>query len=53
MTTHGARYEIAIDGKTRTHRDTEATAIEAAEYLKFRNLTCKVTEGTLKGARWS
>jgi hypothetical protein len=43
MTTPAARYEIAIDGKTRSHRDTKAAAIEAAEYLKLRNLACRVT----------
>jgi len=30
----GARYEIAIDGTTRTYRDQEELAHEAAVYLK-------------------
>jgi hypothetical protein len=39
----GARYEIAIDGKARTHRDIKAVAIECAEFLKIRNLNSEVT----------
>jgi hypothetical protein len=34
MTTTGARYEIAIDGATRTYRDRKDMAIEAATHLK-------------------
>jgi hypothetical protein len=33
----GARYEIAIDGTTRTYRDHEGLAREAASYLKKLN----------------
>jgi hypothetical protein len=37
MTNNGARYEIAIDGTTRTYRDQEELAREAAIYLKKLN----------------
>jgi len=30
----GASFEIKVDGKTRSYRDTKETAIEAGEYLK-------------------
>jgi hypothetical protein len=40
MTTSGARYEILIDGKTRSYRDTKPVALEAAQ---LRNLTSVVT----------
>ena len=33
----GAPYEIFVDGKSRTMRDTKAVAIEAGEYLKSKN----------------
>ena len=33
----GARYQIAVDGQTRSNRDDRAIAIEAAEYLKYKN----------------
>jgi hypothetical protein len=32
----GAQFEILIDGKPRSYRDTKATAIEGAEFLKSR-----------------
>jgi hypothetical protein len=32
----GARFEISIDGKPRSYRDTKPVALEAAEYLKRR-----------------
>lgn len=30
----GAQYELVVDGKPRSYRDTKLIAIEAAEYLK-------------------
>lgn len=42
-TTSGARYEILIDGKTRSYRDTKPVALDAAQYLKLHNLTSVVT----------
>jgi hypothetical protein len=39
----GARYEIAIDGTTRTYRDREALAREAAAYLKKLNPNSEIT----------
>jgi electron transfer flavoprotein alpha/beta subunit len=39
----GARYEIAVDGKPRSHRDVKATAIEAATYLKTKSPHAEVT----------
>jgi hypothetical protein len=32
----GARFEISIDGKPRSYRDSKPVALEAAEYLKCR-----------------
>jgi hypothetical protein len=32
----GARFEISIDGKPRSYRDTKPVAMDAAEYLKRR-----------------
>jgi hypothetical protein len=32
----GAQFEILIDGKPRSYRDSKPVAIEAAEYLKRR-----------------
>jgi hypothetical protein len=43
MTNNGARYEIAIDGTTRTHRDQEELAREAASYLKKLNPNSEIT----------
>ena len=34
--TPGAQFEILIDGKPRSYRDTRAGAIEGAEFLKSR-----------------
>jgi hypothetical protein len=39
----GARYEIAIDGTTRTYRDTEKIAIEAATHLKTKQPQSEIT----------
>jgi hypothetical protein len=39
----GARYEIAIDGTTRTYRDQEELAREAATYLKKLNPNSEIT----------
>jgi hypothetical protein len=33
----GAQFEISVDGKPRSYRDRKAVAIEAAEYLKWKN----------------
>jgi hypothetical protein len=35
----GARYQIAVDGQPRSNRDDKAIAIEAAEYLKYKQVT--------------
>jgi hypothetical protein len=32
----GARFEISIDGKPRSYRDSKPVALEAAEYFKCR-----------------
>jgi predicted Rdx family selenoprotein len=34
--TGGAQFEILVDGKSRSWRDTRETALEAAQYLKER-----------------
>jgi hypothetical protein len=39
----GARYEIAIDGTTRTYRDGEELVREAAAYLKRLNPNSEIT----------
>ena len=39
----GARYQIAVDGQPRSNRDDRAIAIEAAEYLKYKNPHAEVT----------
>lgn len=39
----GARFEIAVDGKPRTHRDLKPIAIEAAVYLKTKSPNAEVT----------
>jgi hypothetical protein len=39
----GARYEIAIDSTTRTSRDQEQLAREAATYLKKLNPNSEIT----------
>jgi hypothetical protein len=33
----GAQFEISVDGKPRSYRDTKSIAMEAAEFLKSRN----------------
>jgi hypothetical protein len=33
----GAQFEILVDGKTRTFRDTRISAISTGEFLKSRN----------------
>jgi hypothetical protein len=43
MTPPGARYEIAVDGKPRSNRDTKAIAIEAGQYLKSKHPNVEVT----------
>lgn len=47
--TTGARYEITVDGKPRSMRDTKAVAIEAGEYLKSKNPNVEVTGRDLVG----
>jgi hypothetical protein len=39
----GALFEILIDGKPRSYRDTKPVALEAAEYLKRRHPNSEVT----------
>jgi hypothetical protein len=43
MSYASARYEIAIDGTPRTHRDTEKIALEAARHLKTKQPNSEVT----------
>ena len=45
----GARYEIFVDGKSRTMRDTKAVAIDAGEYLKSKNPNVEVAVRDLVG----
>jgi hypothetical protein len=47
--TPGARYEITVDGKPRSNRDTKALAVEAGEYLKTKNPNAAVTVRDLVG----
>ena len=44
----GAQFEISVDGKPRSYRDTKVTAIEGAEYLKQRHPHSEVTVKDLK-----
>ena len=37
MTNGGAQFEISVDGKLRSLRDTREVAFEAAQYLKSLN----------------
>jgi hypothetical protein len=53
----GAHFEISLDGKPRSYRDTKATAAEAAEYLKQRHPHSEVTvkdlnSGEVTTAAW-
>jgi hypothetical protein len=34
---HGAQYEISIDGVPRSHRDRKDIALQSARFLKSRN----------------
>jgi hypothetical protein len=43
MSNAGARYEIAVDGTPRTHRDHKELATEAATLLKTKNVHSEVT----------
>ena len=43
MSNTGARYEITIDGTTRSHRDRKDMALEAAKFLKTKNVHSEVT----------
>jgi hypothetical protein len=47
-TASGAQFEISVDGKPRSYRDTKAIAIEGAEYLKQRHPHSEVTVKDLK-----
>jgi hypothetical protein len=38
----GAHFEILVDGKSRSYRDRKEVAIEAAQFLKDRNLKNEV-----------
>jgi hypothetical protein len=44
----GAQFEISVDGKPRSYRDTKAMAMNAAEYLKQRHPHSEVTVKDLK-----
>jgi hypothetical protein len=43
MPAQGGRYEIAIDGTPRSHRDRKDLALEAATFLKTKNVHAEVT----------
>jgi hypothetical protein len=45
----GARYEIKVDGKTRSYRDQKETAIEAGKYLKEMQPKVEVIVSDLRG----
>ena len=45
----GAQFEISVDGKPRSYRDTKATAMEGAEYLKQRHPHSEATVKDRKG----
>jgi hypothetical protein len=45
----GARYEIKVDGKTRSYRDQKETAIEAGKYLKEMQPKVEVIVRDLRG----
>jgi hypothetical protein len=47
----GARYEIAIDGTTRTYRDTEKIAIEAATRLKTKQPYFAITARDIESGK--
>ena len=47
-TTPGAQFEITIDGKTRSFRDTKVAVIAGAEFLKSRNPNSDVAVKNLK-----
>jgi hypothetical protein len=47
-TASGAQFEISVDGKPRSYRDTKEVAIEAADYLKQRQPHSEVTVKDLK-----
>jgi hypothetical protein len=38
----GANFQIVVDGKTRSHRDTRETALEAGIFLKERHPASEV-----------
>ena len=42
MTPPGAQFEISVDGKPRSYRDMKIPAMDAAEFLKRRNLNSQV-----------
>jgi hypothetical protein len=44
----GTQFEISVDGKPRSYRDTKAMAIQSADYLKQRQPHSKVTVKELK-----
>jgi hypothetical protein len=48
---YGARYEIAIDGTSRTHRDREDLALAAAALLKTNQPNAEVTLRDLQTGR--
>jgi hypothetical protein len=44
----GAQFEILVDGKTRSFRNTKIAAIAGAEFLKSRNPNSEVAVKDLK-----
>ncbi len=46
----GARWEITVDGRPRTYDHKREFAIQAAEYLKFKNPAANVTVRDLEGS---
>ena len=45
----GARWEITVDGVSRSYRDRKEMAIEGAEYLKSKNPSSEVRVRDYKG----
>ena len=45
----GARWEITVDGRSRTYDHNMQLAIEAAEYLKLKNPAAELTVRDLEG----
>jgi hypothetical protein len=47
----GAQFEISVDGKPRSYRDTKVAAIAGAEFLKSRNPSSEVAVKDLQSGK--